>query len=78
MRGFGQIRCIPANHDARPGDLIINFEGHMPFVDGAGGGYAFAARQLHRRRKGDLKKAMPAECAISLVEIRPIQVSGRR
>jgi len=34
---------------------------HMHFIDGAGGGYAFAARQLHRRRKGALKKIMPAE-----------------
>jgi len=33
---------------------------HMHFVDGAGGGYAFAARQLKRRQNCALKKAAPA------------------
>jgi hypothetical protein len=33
---------------------------HMHFVDGAGGGYAFAAQQLNQRQKRGLKKAAPA------------------
>ena len=33
---------------------------HMHFVDGAGGGYAFAARQLQQRREGALMDATPA------------------
>jgi hypothetical protein len=34
---------------------------HMHFVDGAGGGYAFAAQQLNRRQERALKTAAPAE-----------------
>ena len=33
---------------------------HMHFVDGAGGGYAFAAQQLNRRQNRALKTAAPA------------------
>jgi hypothetical protein len=34
---------------------------HMHFVDGAGGGYAFAAQQLNQRQEHALKTAAPAE-----------------
>jgi hypothetical protein len=34
---------------------------HMHFVDGAGGGYAFAAQQLNQGQKRGLKKAAPAK-----------------
>jgi hypothetical protein len=34
---------------------------HMHFVDGAGGGYAFAAQQLNQGQKRGLKTAAPAK-----------------